>query len=281
MSNVPFLISNRDVKIPQLIYGTAWKKEQTTPLVLTALEEGFRGIDTACQPKHYREDLVGEAVAKFIFQGGTREQLFLQTKFTPLNGQDPNNIPYDPSISLSEQVEESLTVSLKNLQTSYLDSLVLHSPLNELEDFLTVWRTMESLVQEGKVRQIGLSNCYSFQLFEYLCQNVVIKPSVLQNRFYAQSNYDKELRHFCDQHQIYYQSFWSLTANPHILAHPTVIQIANHFDKTAAQIFFRYLSQKNIIPLSGTTDRVHMQQDLAIFDFALTSDQVEQIDQLI
>lgn len=119
------------VKIPLQIYGTAWKKERTADLVAMALDKGFRGIDTACQPKHYNEPLVGEGIAR---SGIERSELFLQTKFTPFRGQDPNNCPYDPTSSLEDQIKQSLAVSLENLKTDYLDSLVMHSPLATLEE---------------------------------------------------------------------------------------------------------------------------------------------------
>ncbi|MFX8680966.1 hypothetical protein ABTM69_20165, partial [Acinetobacter baumannii] len=82
--------------MPGILYGTAWTKERTAALVTQALQLGFRGIDTACQPRHYHEPGVGDAVAAFLDAGGRREDLYLQTKFTPLGGQDPQRIPYDP-----------------------------------------------------------------------------------------------------------------------------------------------------------------------------------------
>ena len=118
--------TSANVKMPRLVYGTAWKEEKTTDLVELALEKGFRGIDTACQPKHYKEPLVGEGIQRAIKKGLKREDLFLQTKFTSINGQDPNNIPYDPSKPLPEQILESFRISKTNLKTDYLDSLVLH-----------------------------------------------------------------------------------------------------------------------------------------------------------
>ena len=90
--------------MPAMLYGTAWKKETTTPLVVAALRTGFRGIDTACQPKHYREDLVGKALQE-VSGDIPREEIFLQTKFTSLNGQDPQQVPYDKIAPLEEQVQ--------------------------------------------------------------------------------------------------------------------------------------------------------------------------------
>lgn len=125
---------------PAVFYGTAWKKEKTAELVELALRNGFRAIDTACQPKHYNEKGVGDGIAR---AGLKREELFIQTKYTPIGGQDKNNVPYNPKDSVPVQVRTSLEVSLKNLQTNYLDSLVLHSPMGSLEETVQVWRVFE------------------------------------------------------------------------------------------------------------------------------------------
>ena len=115
-----FLTSAYDVRLPWIIYGTAWKKDSTAALVEQAISFGFRGIDTACQPKHYNEAGVGDGVAACLHQGIDRSELYLQSKFTPLSGQDPEQVPYDAKASLSEQVAQSFQTSLKNLQTTYL-----------------------------------------------------------------------------------------------------------------------------------------------------------------
>lgn len=107
------------LQLPRIIYGTAWKKEATCELVIQAIKNGFRAIDTACQPKHYSEEKIGEALGLLYKEGFSREELFLQTKFTPLAGQDPANIPYDKNVTLELQVAHSFEVSKKNLQTEY------------------------------------------------------------------------------------------------------------------------------------------------------------------
>ncbi|HEX5623570.1 MAG TPA: aldo/keto reductase, partial [Sulfuricurvum sp.] len=124
-----YITTFENIKMPKLIYGTAWKKERTADLVVQAILSGFRGIDTACQPKHYDEALVGEALERLVQEGIGREELFVQTKFTPLAGQDPSRIPYDPNAPLEVQVAQSFEASKRNLRTKYVDSLVLHSPL--------------------------------------------------------------------------------------------------------------------------------------------------------
>ena len=255
------------MQLPGILYGTAWKKEDTERLVAMALREGFRGVDTACQPRHYNEAGVGAGVAA---SGLARTDLYLQTKFTPLSGQDPARIPYDPRANPAEQVHQSFEVSLRNLRTSYLDGLVLHSPLPTGEHTLEVWRAMESLVAAGGVRSLGISNCYELERLQALCASAHIQPTVLQNRFYAESSYDSELRAYCRELGIVYQSFWTLTANPQVLAQSVITDLAIAKRRTPAQILFRYLTQSGVVPLTGTHSQEHMREDLEIFEFELT-----------
>ncbi|MBA3238996.1 MAG: aldo/keto reductase [Parachlamydiaceae bacterium] len=274
-------MNEKKTKIPPLIYGTAWKKERTAELVEKAILYGFRGIDTACQPKHYNELGVGEALQNLKQKGIGREALYLQTKFTPLSGQDPSKIPYDPDSSLKEQVHQSFTVSLKNLGVEFIDTLLLHSPLPSREQTMTVWKSMEELYNQGVVSNLGLSKCYGLTDFQFIYNEARVKPSVLQNRFYNETDYDKMMRAWCHEKEIYYQSFWSLTANPHLLIHPLLRNIASTRSLTEAQIFFRFLNQMQIIPLIGTCSDKHMQEDLSIFDFTLTAQELDMIHSLL
>ncbi|MCS5710645.1 aldo/keto reductase [Candidatus Berkiella aquae] len=269
------------IKMPSLIYGTAWKKEQTAGLVVKAIKNGFRGIDTACQPKHYFEPGVGQALKDLELMGITREQLFLQTKFTAIQGQDPQNIPYDPSVPLHEQVMQSFATSKENLGTEVIDSYILHSPLSTHHDTIQVWRAMEAIYESGSVKQLGISNCYDIESMQRLYQDAVVKPAVLQNRFYKETDYDKELRQWCTENKIVYQSFWTLTANPALLQSSTITAMATANNKTPAQILFRYLTQIGIVPLTGTTSDSHMVEDLAIFSFELTDAEMAKIHHLI
>jgi diketogulonate reductase-like aldo/keto reductase len=281
MNSNDCLTSAYGVKMPRIIYGTAWKKDCTAAWVEKAIGLGFRGIDTACQPKHYNEAGVGAGLVNCYKSGIDRSELYLQTKFTPLSGQDPVQVPYDAKASLAEQVAQSFQTSLKNLQTTYLDCLVLHSPLVNQQQTQEVWLAMERLFQNGGVKQLGISNCYHLQQLQFLYDNATIKPAVIQNRFYAKTSYDRDLRDFCKQHRIIYQSFWTLTGNPDILAHATLQALATKYRRSAAQVFFRYLSQIGIIPLTGTTSATHMQEDLAIFDFELAVDECAAIKLLL
>jgi diketogulonate reductase-like aldo/keto reductase len=263
---------------PTIIYGTAWKKSDTEELVKTALREGYRAIDTACRPKHYDEAGVGAGIAASLNDTLSRADLYLQTKFTSLTGQDPKHVPYDPRAPLAGQVTQSLGASLRNLRTSYVDCLVLHSPLENAQQTLVAWRAMESLVAGGAVRRLGISNCYHVEQLDLIYNAVTIKPSVVQNRFYAAARYDREIRAFCHDRQITYQSFWTLTANQELLTQPAVIALGVKHQRTPEQVLFRYLTQIGIVPLTGTRSRVHMREDLAIFEFELEAAERETMD---
>lgn len=275
------VISSEGVRVPRLIYGTAWKKERTAELVVSAVQAGFRGIDTACQPRHYAEEGVGEALSILRQQGVERETLYLQTKFTPLSGQDPKNVPYDKEAPLGEQLLQSFARSQQNLRTDYVDALILHTPLFPFAHLLTVWRAMEGLCKRGGARQLGISNCYDLDLLQRLYREAEIKPALVQNRFYDESGYDTELRRWCLEKGIIYQSFWSLTANPHILASDTLKTLAAEHNRTQAQIFFAFLMAVGIVPLTGTTSATHMTEDLEALDITLSEKAIEDIRKLL
>ena len=266
---------------PKLIYGTAWKKDDTAAFVEQAIVCGFRAIDTACQPKHYNERGVGDAIDSVMKKYGLhREELFIQTKFTPVSGQD-HNMPYNQTAPVYMQVQESIARSLQNLRTTYVDSLVLHSPYPDYADTLTAWRSMEEVHIQGKARQLGISNTYDLTTLKKLYADASVKPRVVQNRFYAESNYDTELRAWCQERDIRYQSFWTLTANPHLLQHPILTKAAETLKKTTPQILFRYLIQRNVDPLTGTKSATHMKEDLEVLNFSLDERTVSAINALL
>lgn len=281
MINQKWLTTSAGVKMPRIIYGTAWKKDRTADLVVQAIQAGFRGIDTAGQPKHYNEPMVGTALQRLKDHGIEREALFLQTKFTPLSGQDPRQVPYDKNSPVELQVAQSFETSKNNLQTEYVDSLVLHSPMAPHALLMKVWNAMENIQKAGGARQLGISNCYHTEVIRSLYADADVKPAVVQNRFYQETGYDANLRHWCSNHGVIYQSFWTLTANPHILASNTVRTIAKKLQKTEAQIFFRYLNHSGIVPLTGTTSEQHMKEDLGIFNFELSSEDLKNVSLLL
>lgn len=281
MSVKKWLTTSAGIQIPRIIYGTAWKKERTADLVETALQTGFRGIDTACQPKHYDEQLVGVGIRRMKEQGIEREDLYLQTKFTPLSSQDPEQLPYNKTSPLALQVAQSFETSQHNLQTDYVDCLLLHSPLESHEQTMQAWNAMEEIHQHGGAGLLGITNCYDIDVIRALYADAIVKPAIVQNRFYRDTAYEAGMREWCSGHNVIFQSFWSLTANSHILNSDTVQALANSHKKTAAQIFFRYLSQSGIVPLTGTTSEQHMKDDLGIFEFTLSAEDLSNINLLL
>ncbi|CEL61329.1 hypothetical protein RSOLAG1IB_09942 [Rhizoctonia solani AG-1 IB] len=248
--------------LPKIIYGTAWKKEQTKALVILAVQKGFRGIDTACQPKHYREDLVGEALAELYEQNQVaREDVFIQTKYTPIGGHDRSRpIPYDPSAAVSVQIRTSFEKSLSNLKTTWLDSYLLHSPLDTPDHTKEAWVTLCDLRKEGLVRRTGVSNTYDVQTLELL--QSIGKIDVVQNRWYEGNDWDVQVHKFCLDNEIAYQSFWTLTGSPSLYRHPLITNIAHSQKSTNAQVVYRFAQQLGIVPLAGSTNEQHMKDGL-------------------
>jgi diketogulonate reductase-like aldo/keto reductase len=143
------------------------------------------------------------------------------------------------------------------------------------------WRAMEGLVASGVVKRLGISNCYELATLKALWGAATIKPMVVQNRFYAKTAYDRAIRAFCDQRGLAYQSFWTLTANPRLLAQPVLLGMASTHGVTPAQLLFRFLTQVGISVLTGPTSERHMREDLAIFDFSLGEREIGQLAALL
>jgi diketogulonate reductase-like aldo/keto reductase len=273
------LTSYNNVPVPSFMYGTAWKKEATTQLVQLAVGTGFTAIDTANQLIHYQEALVGDALLALAQQGITRDRLFLQTKFTPTNGQD-HRTPYDASANLTTQVTQSFDSSLAHLHTDYLDSYVLHGPYQRrgLGDAdKEVWAAIEGLYRSGKTKTIGISNVTAEQLTQ-LCAQAAVKPMMVQNRCYAALGWDKDVREICRAHGIIYQGFSLLTANQGIFAEPAIRAIAQRVGAGLAQVVFRFAMQIGMLPLTGTTNPQHMIEDLQAEQFTLTAEDMRVIE---
>ncbi|PAY16146.1 xylose reductase, partial [Rhodopirellula sp. SM50] len=144
--------------MPRFIYGTAWKEDDTQRLIELAIEQGFRGIDTANQRRHYHEAAVGKAIAASIGRRlVVRDELFLQSKYTFQRGQD-HRLPYDSEAPIPTQVEQSLASSLRHLGTDHLDSYLLHGSQNTVgltADDWAAWHSMEAIHDSRRARIIG------------------------------------------------------------------------------------------------------------------------------
>jgi diketogulonate reductase-like aldo/keto reductase len=273
------LTTYNNVPVPSFMYGTAWKKEATAQLVRLAVAAGFTAIDTANQLIHYQEAQVGDALLALAQQGIPRDRLFLQTKFTPTNGQD-HRTPYDASAALTTQVVQSFDSSLAHLHTDYLDSYVLHGPYQRqglgAADW-EVWAAIEGLYQSGKTKMIGISNVTPEQLTQ-LCAKAAVKPMMVQNRCYAALGWDKEVREICRTHRIIYQGFSLLTANREVFSDPNIRVIAQRLKAGLAQVVFRFAMQVGMLPLTGTTNEQHMKDDLQAERLILTAEDMKIIE---
>ncbi len=273
------LTTHNNITIPAFMYGTAWKKGETARLVELAVDAGFKAIDTANQLIHYNEALVGDALLSLQKKGVQRKDLFLQTKFTSVDGQGGQQ-PYDARADLTTQVKQSVDSSLKHLHTDWIDSYVLHGPYSRYgldERDWEVWSAMEEFYQGGTVKMIGISNVNADQLSD-LCNEAKVKPMVVQNRCYAVRGWDMDVREICRQHNIIYQGFSLLTANPNVLSDPAVQAIAKRVNATVTQVIFRFAQQVGMLPLTGTTNAKHMKDDLEAQNLQLQPEDVKLIE---
>lgn len=279
---------HQPIELP-ILYGTAWKGEATRKLVHQAIVQGgFRGVDTAAQLKHYREDLVGEGLQDVFSANAsltrtgipsmTRRDIWIQTKFSPNQDLEyPEDrteypglrTPFDPNASLATQVEQSVCNSLRNLRVEQLDSLLLHSPCKgDMDKCLAVWDAFRAQQSQGRVRFLGLSNIYDVEFLLVFCQKLEEKktsrvgmPTILQNRFARNYGYDDRIRSFCRQNGVVYQPFWTLTANKDLLVDPFVQTLARNHEGTVAQCWYALVHGLGGIQLlCGSCDVKHMQE---------------------
>ena len=267
----------------EFLYGTAWKEDRTPALTELALREGFRGIDTANQRRHYFEAGVGQGLAAAYRDGVvSRTDLFLQTKFTYQGGQD-HRLPYDPAADLSTQVAQSMASSLEHLGTDHVDSYVLHGPASGRgwsDADAEVWAAMVRERDRGRTRVLGVSNV-SLRHLEQMIAVGSEAPAFVQNRCFARLGWDRGVRDFCARRGIVYQGFSLLTANPEVLGHPLVAGIARRSSATPAQVVFRFARAVGMLPLTGTSSPQHMRQDLASLALSLDADEVRAIESLV
>jgi diketogulonate reductase-like aldo/keto reductase len=276
-------INHRGLMIPTFLYGTAWKEDQTEALTSLAIESGFVGIDTANQRRHYYEAGVGKALQKALSENNKqRSDFFLQTKFTYAAGQD-HRLPYNPNADYATQVRQSLESSLEHLNTTYVDSFILHGPASSQglsEADWGVWRAMEDIQKSGSVKLLGVSNI-SFDQLKLLVEKSEVKPAFVQNRCYARTQWDARIRALCHANDIIYQGFSLLTANSTELNRPELVDISKRLGCSLAQVVFRFALQVGMIPLTGTSSKSHMKEDLAIYDIELTESEIDTIENIV
>lgn len=247
---------NNGIEMPVLGYGVFQvSPEECERCVLDAVSVGYRLIDTA--QAYYNEEGVGNAVVKCSVP---RNELFLTTKVWVTNAGE-------------EKAARSIDESLRKLRTDYIDLLLIHQPFS---DYPGTWRAMEKAVRDGKVRAIGLSNFYPDRFVD-MAEYAEIKPAVNQlktNIFSQQWDAEAEMKPYGTRIMA-----WGPLAQgaSDLLSDSVLIALAERYHKTVQQIALRYLVQRGIIAIPKSTHVERMKQNLDVFDFSLTLDDMESI----
>lgn len=254
-----YVILNNNVKMPKLGYGVYQvDKDICEKCVMDALAVGYRLIDTA--QSYYNEEQVGNAIAK---SGIPRDEIFLTTKVWL------SNYGY-------EETEKSVYQSLKKLRTDYLDLILLHQPFG---DYYGAYRALEKLYKDGIVRAIGVSNFYPDRLAD-ICAFNEITPQINQVETHP-FNQQKAAQQYMEQRNVQIEC-WAPFAEGRngMFSQPILQQIASKYNKSVAQIILRWLTQRNIVTLAKSVHKNRMQENLDIFDFNLTDEDMTKISKL-
>lgn len=252
---------NNGVQMPQLGFGV-WRVEndQATEAVTKALKVGYRSIDTAMIYKN--EAGVGKALAETTIP---REQLFITTKvWNSDHGYDNTLRAFDDSLA--------------RLGLDYLDLYLIHWPTPQFDDYIETYKALEKLYHDGRVKAIGVCN-FEIKHLERLLNECDVKPVLNQIECHPRL-IQKELKAFCAQHDIFVEAWSPLEQGGEVLKNDVIKKIASAHDKTAAQVILRWHLQNNtiVIPKSVTPSRI--EENFNLFDFELTANDMQAIDQL-
>ena len=253
-----YLKLNNGITMPALGLGTFMiAGEICEEAVAAAIQVGYRMIDTA--EAYGNEAAVGNGIAK---SGIDRKELFLVTKV--------NYKSY-------ENVRETVEQSLKNLQTDYIDLLLLHWPF---ANYYNAWRELEKLHEEGKIRAIGVSNFEPAQLVDLIAYNKVV-PAVdqIETNLYCQRSAQ---RTWLDKNKVAHMAYAPLGQGNRneMFTEPEVIALAEKYHKKPSQILLRFLTQKGIIVIPRSIKAEHIRENFDIFDFSLTDDEIKKLTEL-
>ena len=242
---------NNDVEMPILGYGVFLvDPKECERCVTDAIDVGYRMIDTA--QAYYNEEGVGAAIKK---SGIKRDDFFLVTKVWITN-------------SGEEKAAKSIDESLKKLQTDYVDLLLIHQPFG---DYYGTYRAMEKAYKDGKTRAIGVSNFFPDRFVD-LCNFVEIKPMVNQMETHVFQQ-EKTLRKYMDKYNTQLMSWSPMARGENNFFNNEVLKsIGDKYNKTAAQVALRFLTQENVIIIPKSTHKEPMKENFEIFDFELSDD---------
>jgi methylglyoxal/glyoxal reductase len=263
MMSVPSLTLNNGIDLPQLGYGV-FRVEEGTELekaVETAIRMGYRSIDTAAI--YGNEKSVGNGVRNAIDAGlVTREELFITSKVWN------DGLSYDETIAAYEE-------SLEKMGLDYLDLYLIHWPGKD--KYMESWKALQALYKDGRIKSIGVSN-FEVHHLETLLNEAEIKPVVNQIEFHPKLT-QKEVRTFCEEHNIRVEA-WSPLMNAELLKNDTVQEMAKSVGKSAAQVILRWDLQHGIITIPKSMTESRMKENISLFDFELSEEQMKQIDEL-
>lgn len=251
-----YITLNNGVKMPLLGYGVYQvSQEECEKCVLDAIKVGYRLIDTA--QAYFNEAAVGNAIQKC---GIPREDLFLTTKVWV------DNYGY-------EKTKESVMESMKKLKTDYLDLLLLHQPFS---DYYGSYHALEEMYKEGKVRAIGVSNFYPDRLSD-ICAFNEITPQVNQVETNPLNQQIKALENMI-KNKVQIEAWAPFgEGRNNMFTNPVLEQIGEKYRKTAAQVILRWLIQRGVVALAKSTRIERMQENLNIFDFELSNEDMDSI----
>lgn len=226
--------------------------------VLDAIESGYRLIDTAAA--HMNEEAVGRAIAKC---GVPREELFITTK---LWVQDASY----------EGAKQAIEASMQKLGLSYIDLYLIHQPMG---DYIGAWRAMEEAYKAGKLRAIGVCNCYPHVLAD-ICETVEVKPAVNQvelHPFFQQENALALMR----EYGVHPEAWGPFAEGSHgIFTHPVLTAIGQKYGKSAAQVALRWNVQRGVTVIPKSVHKERMEQNINIWDFTLSGEDMAEIAKL-
>jgi len=251
------------VKMPGFGLGV-FKVEEGPELVnaiKVAIKHGYRSIDTAAI--YGNEEGVGQGIREGLKEAGiSRENVFVTSKVWNAD------LGYDATIAAYE-------TSLKKLGLDYLDLYLIHWPVEG--KYKEAWRALETLYKEGKVKAIGVSNFQVHHLKD-LMEDAKIKPVINQVEYHPRLT-QKELQAFCEKHHIQLEA-WSPLMQGELLNNEVLTEIANKHNKSVAQVILRWDVQNGIITIPKSTKEHRIVENASIFDFELTKEEIERIDEL-
>ena len=253
-----YLTFNNGIQMPIVGFGTFMLSGETcTQSVVSAINSGYRMIDTAEAYGNERE--VGEGIKQSSIN---REELFLVTKV---------------NFKSYETAEQTVLQSLSNLQTDYIDLLLLHWPF---ANYYAAWHALEKLFAEGKIRAIGVSNFEPDQLLDLIAYNKVV-PAVnqIETNLYCQRITE---RMWMDKKNVAHMAYAPLGQGNRneMFEEPVVLALAKKYKKSSAQILLRFLTQKGIAVIPRSSQMKHIKENIDLFDFSLTSDELSQLSAL-